>query len=104
MFFISLKHWDERKSEEESATGVVNQIYALADSVPDVEMFISTPPIIPGYGMSSGFDLYLQDKAGGDLNDFKKVADDFVEELNKRQEIEMAYSALTRNIPSIGWI
>lgn len=103
MFFISLKHWDERKSEEESATGVVNQIYALADSVPDVEMFISTPPIIPGYGMSSGFDLYLQDKAGGDLNDFKKVADDFVEELNKRQEIEMAYSAFDTQYPQY-WV
>lgn len=47
MFFISLKHWDERKGEEESARGIVNRIYSLADSVPDVEMFISTPPIIP---------------------------------------------------------
>ena len=103
MFFISLKHWDERKGEEESANGVVNRIYALADSVPDVEMFISTPPIIPGYGMSSGFDLYLQDKAGGDLNDFKKVADDFVEELNKRPEIEMAYSAFDTQYPQY-WV
>lgn len=31
--------------------------------------------MIAGYGMGNGFELYLQDKAGGDITAFKKEAD-----------------------------
>ena len=82
IFFLSLKHWDERKEDYESASGIMGKIYALADSVPDADFFVTTPPMIPGYGMSNGFDLYLQDKAGGDIDEFKRIADEFVSELN----------------------
>ena len=40
-----------------------------------------SPPMIAGYGMGNGFELYLQDKAGGDITAFKKEADKFVEEM-----------------------
>ncbi len=103
VFFLSLKHWDERKSPLESADAISGRIYALADSVPDANFFVATPPMIPGYGMSNGFDLYLQDKAGGDLNEFKKVAEEYVAELNRRPEIEMAYSAFDTQYPQY-WV
>ena len=103
LFFLSLKHWDERKDPSESAGAIVEQIYALADSIPDAEFFVATPPMIPGYGMTNGFDLYLQDKVGGDLNKFKDVADEFVAELNNRPEIEMAYSAFNTLYPQY-WV
>lgn len=103
IFFLSLKHWDERKEDYESASGIMGQIYALADSVPDADFFVTTPPMIPGYGMSNGFDLYLQDKAGGDIDEFKRIADEFVSELNSRPEIEMAYSAFDTNYPQY-WV
>ncbi len=103
MFFLSLKDWKERKSPMESADAIVGQIYALADSVPDANFFVATPPMIPGYGMTNGFELYLQDKAGGELNDFKSVAEDYVAELNKRPEIEMAYTAFDTQYPQY-WV
>lgn len=78
IFFFSLKHWDERKDENESVGAIMGQLYAMADSMPDADFFVATPPMIPGYGMSSGFDLYLQDRAGGDINEFKRIADEFV--------------------------
>ena len=62
IFFFSLKHWDERKDENESVGAIMGQLYAMADSMPDADFFVATPPMIPGYGMSSGFDLYLQDR------------------------------------------
>lgn len=103
IFFLSLKDWDERQSPMESADAIVGQIYALADSVPDASFFVTTPPMIPGYGMSNGFELFLQDKVGGDLNEFKKVADDFVAELNARPEIEMAYTSFDTQYPQY-WV
>ena len=93
MFFLSLKHWDERKGEGQSSRAIIDSIYTFAPRVPDASLFAMAPPMIPGYGMGSGFELYLQDKLSGDLNQFKQVADNFVAALSRRPEIEMAYSS-----------
>lgn len=103
MYFISLRHWDERKGESQSARAIIDSIYAFAPQVPDASLFAMAPPMIPGYGMGSGFELYLQDKLGGNLDDFKQVADNFVEALNRRPEIEMAYSSFATDYPQY-WV
>lgn len=103
MFFLSLKHWDERKGEEQSSRAIIDSIYTFAPQVPDASLFAMAPPMIPGYGMGSGFELYLQDKQSGDLNQFKQVADNFVDALSKRPEIEMAYSSFATNYPQY-WV
>lgn len=103
MWFISLRHWNERKEEGQSAREIIDQIYAFAPQVPDASLFAMTPPMIPGYGMGSGFELYLQDKLSGSLDNFKQVADRFVAALNQRPEIEMAYSSFETNYPQY-WV
>lgn len=101
MFFLSLKHWDERKGEGQSSRAIIDSIYTFAPRVPDASLFAMAPPMIPGYGMGSGFELYLQDKLSGDLNQFKQVADNFVAALSRRPEIEMAYSSFATNYPQL---
>lgn len=103
MYFLSLRHWDERKEAGQSAADLMDRIYGFASEIPDAQMFVMMPPMIPGYGMGSGFELYLQDKMAGDLNTFKQMADEFVAALNERPEIEMAYSAFETNYPQY-WV
>ena len=103
MYFVSLKHWDERQEKGQSARAIIDSIYAFAPQIPDASLFAMTPPMIPGYGMGSGFELYLQDRIGGSLDEFKKVADEFVKALNERPEIEMAYSSFETNYPQY-WV
>ena len=103
MYFLSLKHWDERKEPRQSATDILNRVYAFAPEIPDAHMFVMKPPMIPGYGMGSGFELYVQDKAGGDLNTFKETVNKLVAALNERPEIEMAYSAFETSYPQY-WV
>ena len=62
-----------------------------------------TPPMIPGYGMSSGFELYLQDKLAGDVHEFKKVADAFIAALSERPEIGQVYSSFKTDYPQY-WV
>ena len=92
-----------RQGEGQSVDDVVNKIYALAGEVPDAELFVVTPPMIPGYGMGNGFELYLQDKSAGDINVFKEISNEFVAALNERPEIEMAYSAFDTSYPQY-WV
>lgn len=103
MFFINLKDWGERKGKGHSANDVVNRVYEIAPEVPDASLFAMTPPMIPGYGTGGDFEMYLQDKEGGDINAFKEVADNFVAALNERPEINMAYSAFAADYPQF-WV
>lgn len=103
MCFMTLADWDNRQGEGQSVEDVINKIYACASDVPDVTVFAMSPPMIAGYGMGSGFELYLQDKTGGDMDTFKKEADRFVEALSRRPEIGEVYSSFATDYPQY-WV
>lgn len=103
MYFMTLKDWNERKGEGQSVDDVIAQIYSGTSDIPDATVFAMSPPMIAGYGMGNGFELYLQDKTGGDINAFKKVADKFVEALSRRPEIGEVYSSFATDYPQY-WV
>ena len=103
MYFMTLKDWKERKGEGQSVDDVIEEIYARTSDIPDATVFAMSPPMIAGYGMGNGFELYLQDKTGGDINIFKKEADKFVEALSQRPEIGDVYSSFATDYPQY-WV
>lgn len=103
MYFMTLTDWDRRKGEGQSVDDVIGKIYAATADVPDATVFAMSPPMIAGYGMGSGFELYLQDKTGGDVTAFKKEADRFVEALSRRPEIGEVYSSFATDYPQY-WV
>ncbi|PWL61341.1 MAG: hydrophobe/amphiphile efflux-1 family RND transporter [Bacteroidales bacterium] len=103
MYFMTLKDWKERKDEGQSVDDVIEKIYAGTSNIPDATVFAMSPPMIAGYGMGNGFELYLQDKSGGDINTFKKEADKFVGALSQRPEIGEVYSSFATDYPQY-WV
>ena len=103
MYFMTLKDWKERKDEGQSVDDVIEKIYAGTSNIPDATVFAMSPPMIAGYGMGNGFELYLQDKSGGDINTFKKEADKFVGALSQRPEIGEVYSFFATDYPQY-WV
>ncbi|MRY91223.1 efflux RND transporter permease subunit, partial [Parabacteroides distasonis] len=103
MYFVTLKDWEDRKGEGQSVNDVIGKIYAATSDIPDATVFAMSPPMIAGYGMGNGFELYLQDKAGGNIAAFKKEADKFVEALSQRPEIGEVYSSFATDYPQY-WV
>ena len=103
MYFVTLKDWEQREGEGQSVNDVIGKIYAATSDIPDATVFAMSPPMIAGYGMGNGFELYLQDKAGGDITAFKKEADKFVEALSQRPEIGEVYSSFATDYPQY-WV
>ncbi len=102
IMFLSLEDWKDR-GDGESANDVLDNVYMVANENPNANIYAMSPPMIPGYGMGNGFELYLQDLSAGDLKEFKRVSDEFVAELSKRPEIEAVYSAFDTNYPQY-WV
>lgn len=99
LFILKLRHWDERPGRENSVEAVTDTITARTADIRDAQIFIFTPLMIPGYGQSSGFELYLQDKQGGDLTSLYTVSQDLITKLKERPEIAAAYTSFNINFP-----
>ena len=60
--FVSLKPWDERKGAEHGADAVAGRAMVALSGIKDAFIFPLSPPPIPELGVSSGFNLRLQDR------------------------------------------
>lgn len=99
MYIIKLRDWSERKGKASSAQAVVDRINAINLSVPDVTIYAMMPPLIDGYGVSNGFEVNLQDQAGGSVDSLYAVGQRFMAALRQREEISSAYSSFSVSYP-----
>ena len=97
MAMIGLDDFDERKAPSMSTNAIVGQLFGLAAQMPEANMIFFSPPSVQGFGVSSGFDLKLLDRSGGDLSEFYQTSQDFIGELMKRPEIQYAQTSFNTN-------
>jgi multidrug efflux pump len=64
MAFVALRPWDERPGDENSASTFIDRTMAAMAKVKQALVYSLNPPAISGLGVSSGFTLKLQDRAG----------------------------------------
>ena len=81
------------------ASGVLAQIYLKTAHIKDAQILAFGPPMIPGFSANSGVSVVMQDRTGGDLTKFYGIVKDYLAELNKRPEIQMAMTSYNPNYP-----
>lgn len=99
-FIVKLKDWSLRDKKTESADAVLGQIYAMTGQfIKDGRVMAFAPPMIDGYSVTNGFELKMQDKTGGDINQFFAIVQGFLAQLNAQPEIQMAYTTFNPTFP-----
>ncbi|MBP3789925.1 MAG: efflux RND transporter permease subunit [Prevotella sp.] len=81
------------------ANGVLAQIYLKTAHIKDAQILAFAPPMVPGFSANSGVSIVMQDRTGGDLNKFYGIVKEFLAELNKRPEFQMAMTSYNPNYP-----
>ena len=98
-FVIKLKDWNERTEDGDDVDSVMKEIYARTADINSADIMVYTRGMIPGYGSSNGFEIYVQDQKGGKLEDLQKITDEFIIELNKRPEVSRAKTSFDTSYP-----
>lgn len=97
MNLINLKNWKSRSFDDKE---IISILQVKTKDIKDASIEFFTPPPVPGYGSSSGFELRLLDKTGsGDLNQFQQVIQQFVNDLNASPEIDNAFTTYNASFP-----
>ncbi len=98
MNLISLESWNDRKGTTDQ--DIIQELKKQTNVIKDGKIEFFTPPPVPGYGNSSGFELRILDKTGkGDLKKLEEVAKNFAVELNKSEAIKNAFSSFDASFP-----
>ena len=97
-FVIKLKPFADRNMAEGSMA-VLGVKYKQTAQIKDAQILAFGPPMIPGFSANNGVSLVMEDKTGGDLNKFFQVTKNYLAELNKRPEIQLAMTSYNPSYP-----
>lgn len=97
--FLKLKPWDERKDESMSVDAIIGQMFAVASTIPDANFLFFAPPSVPGFGISSGFEMTVLDRLGGEFTELDRVTQDYLRELMQRPEVLYAQTSFNTKFP-----
>lgn len=98
-FIIRLKPWSERKAAGDDNRSVINEVYRRLSGIKDARIMVFAQPIIAGYGVTNGFEVHVQDRRGGSIEDLRRHADAFISALQQRPEIARAQTSFNTSYP-----
>ena len=83
MAFIGLKPWDERTLPSESVFALAQRAQQHFFTFRDAMVFAFVPPAVMELGNATGFNMYLQDRAGVGHQVLSQARDQFVQMANE---------------------
>ncbi len=98
-FTLKLKKWGERKDKSDHVQAVMEEIYRRTADIANAKIQVNTQAMIPGFGRTNGFELYVQDKKGGTIEDLLAYTNRLIGALNERPEISRAFTNFSLKYP-----
>jgi multidrug efflux pump len=96
---VKLTDWDQRTRPEQHALKLTSDLNKKLFATSDGFSFGVVPPPIRGMGLSGGFELYVQDRSGGDTQTLQKYVNQIIQKANQREELSAVRTTLNANIP-----
>ncbi|MDU1890125.1 MAG: efflux RND transporter permease subunit [Dysgonomonas sp.] len=93
---IKLKHWDER---DITPSDIAAHLTEKTKEINNATFMFFGMPTLQGFGMSTGVELKMQDKTGGDIHEFYDLTNQFLAKMNERDEVMMAMTTFNPNFP-----
>ena len=98
-FTLKLKKWGERKGKGDDVQSVVDEIYRRTADIANAKIQVNTQNMLPGFGRINGFEMHVQDKHGGTIQDLLNYTNRLIAALNERPEISRAFTNFSLKYP-----
>ncbi|MDD2888024.1 MAG: multidrug efflux RND transporter permease subunit [Aliarcobacter sp.] len=96
---IKLKNWSERPNPDQEAKALLAKFSKQLMGTSEGFSFAVVPPPIMGMSVTGGFDMYIQDRKGGSIEDLGNIVNQVIEKAKTRPELMGVRTALAANIP-----
>ena len=100
ILLIRLTDIDKRSEiPDQSVEAIIGKLFTMSAKIPEARMIFFGPPSIPGFGVSTGFELQVLDKQGGTANELDQNTQNYLAALNARPEIKYAQTFFNTKYP-----
>lgn len=96
--FVRLKSYKER-GEIKDLQEVMQVMNAQLSQLTEAQILTFTFPTVPGFGNVDGFEMVLQDRTNGPMDQLGNTAYAFISDLMKRPEISLAFTTFSAGNP-----
>lgn len=96
--YINLKGHKERGNIKD-INHFMDTLRKDLSEINEASFSVYSRPTVQGFGDFSGLELVLQDRLGGSFASFSEDADAFIKEIQKRPEIDNAFTPFKANFP-----
>jgi len=99
--FVTLRPWDERSGDGQSLEAVFASVRPRLAAIPGARVLALNPAPIRGLSRTGGFEMQLQDRAGGALADLAAAAQRVVEEAERSPELRNVFTTFRPATPQV---
>lgn len=95
-----MKDWSERKAPDQSAKAIAGRLNRAFGQNQQGLILLFSPPAVPGFGSTGGFEFQLQDRSGKlDFDEFLGVAQEIIGKANQNPALSRVFTQFTANTP-----
>jgi HAE1 family hydrophobic/amphiphilic exporter-1 len=96
--FVKMKPYKDRGSVKDinAVMGLINQ---KLSTISEADIFTFTMPTVPGFSNMAGFEVILQDRTGGSLQNLSETTQGLIGALMQRPEIAYAFTTFNTGNP-----
>jgi HAE1 family hydrophobic/amphiphilic exporter-1/multidrug efflux pump len=100
IMFAMLKPWNQRKAANQSSQALAGQLMGqFMTTNKDAFVIPVNPPPIMGMSTTGGFELWIQDRTGGDIHLLAKYVKEIVAKASSDPRLMMVRTTLNTNVP-----
>ncbi|MBO5612940.1 MAG: efflux RND transporter permease subunit [Prevotella sp.] len=96
---VRLKNWDDRPGMNHLIDLVIGRFYYDCMDIKNLRVLPFQMPQIPGYGTSNDVSLIVEDPTDGNLSEFAKHTERFLNKLSERPEVASAMTTYSERFP-----
>lgn len=96
---VKLHDWDDRPRSDQHASALLGKFMGQLGATSEGFSFAVVPPPIMGMSITGGFDMYIQDRTGGSIEELERIANEVVAKGNERAELMGVRNSLTTAVP-----
>jgi multidrug efflux pump len=97
VLFVSLKDYEERKTEAFSANAVIADARKRYAGILGGLVIPVNPPAIPGLGITAGFQIWIEQQGGGNYTQLGDVVERIIAKARKRPELAGVNTTIRTN-------
>jgi HAE1 family hydrophobic/amphiphilic exporter-1/multidrug efflux pump len=99
VMFLKLKPWEERPLASQNSQSLAKQYFMEMMQNKDAFVIPVNPPPITGMNMTGGFEMWIQDKTGGEISTLNAYTQEIVAKASQDSRITGVRTTLNTNVP-----